>query len=152
MSRTEAPEAAKEGRGVGVAILRWLAVLPGASLASWVVALLLWLSSIAYESSGWGDTSPFLDMLGRAALMPAAFVYVGVLVAPRRHVAVALTLASIYSLATAVFTYAVLTSGTYVIMITDEIEVPDWVAVLSVVISVAAAFATVFLLKRQDEV
>lgn len=127
-------QGAPTDRKLGVTILRWLAMIPSALLASAFVSIILELASAAYESSGWGETSPLLEMLGRAGLMAGAFVFTGTFVAPKRHVAVALFLASLYSLATAVYAYAVIASGSY------SFDGPNWVVVLSVVVAIVVAF------------
>lgn len=78
-----------------ITVVRWLAVLPGAFIASWLVSRIVFslMSTIGLDLSGrLSFLFPLLQMLPNGF----AFTVVGVLVSPSRRLALATTLAAFY--------------------------------------------------------
>lgn len=113
-------------------VLLWLAVLPAAVLALFVVAIVL---DIAAALAGRGSTDVFTG-LARSGMMGCGFVAAGSHVAPKKHPAVPLVLASIYCAVLVLLVYAVVSN------VPLSFEGPRGLAIVSVVVGIAAAFGT----------
>lgn len=114
------------------AVLLWLAALPAAVLASVVVAIVL---DIAAALAGQYSTDA-ISGLARSGMMGYGFVVVGSHVAPKKHPAVPLVLASIYCAVLVLLVYAVVSNEML------SFEGPQGLAIVSVVVGIAAAFGT----------
>ena len=82
-----------------VAVLRWLAFVPGALLSAWLAWILI--NTIGRFSLGYGGVDPdsflgqfYFNTAGHAA-MGTAFVYVGAKIAPANRIIVAYCMAGV---------------------------------------------------------
>src|SRR5450759_5041559 len=113
-------------------VLLWLAVLPAAVLALFVVAIVI---DIAAPQVGLRSTDA-ISGLARSVMMGYGFVVVGSHLAPKKHPAVPLVLASIYCAVLVLLVYAVVSN------VPLSFEGPRGLAIVSVVVGIAAAFGT----------
>ena len=100
-------------RSVAKIVLRWLAMIPAAFLASGLAGLIAGVVT-PMVAAGVGLSGPGLNELVRAGVMGGFFVYVGTHVSPSEHPAVPLSLASLYSVALIAAVWLVSSSSTLV--------------------------------------